>query len=667
MADTPRSRSEHAALFAVAIVAASIGMTRLHNTDLAHHLAVGRRIAHEGPFAAGYPHSPNARAEASDWNGEWLFRLGCWCVYDAVGGSGHGETALVVVKLALVVGLGLALAGLGARAGSSVGPAAAIAAMVTLVLASHRLMMRPELASYVLVALLARALCAIEERGYRARDVAWIGAIHVVWANVHSFWPLGWAMTAALLPRAWRSRGDAQRAISAGQATCALAAAMVAPLATPRPLEGFAFPFALAAQVRGAWGDYFRAFNDYAPTYSVPPTGAMFVLACWIAPPLALLACALRGPAGRRPVVAPWLVAVTVAPALAMVRLVPLALVVAIPMLARALAWRLPRESRAVRAGGPLLAGVVAWLTTSAFATGAWQIAAGLSPRPGIGSSGTFNPADAIAALRALGPRAAIFNDPNSGGALELAGFPAWVDNNPQAFDPAFLARYARVLRGQDDFTAYARQHDLGAALILYHDDALWPLVGRLFRTPGWHLVYQDGWAVVFVDDRAAHAEAIATRAVGPALRARDALARGPDALPLARAFDAAPPHWPLVPWARVADPVPEREEGRLYRSLGLDGLAAAAFTGAVAASPADARLWTQLAEALLALDRGADGERALERALAVSPEHAPALYNLGLARYDRDPAAGLALIERACAAAPDVALYADALARLRR
>jgi hypothetical protein len=167
----------------IALIAAAIAasLQKIRSFDYWWHLRTGQLIRETGAVPTVDPYTFSA--EGARWiDIHWLFQLALRGVY----GLG-GHEAVVFAKLGLVLVLIGLLARIGHRRGREFVTVLGLALM--LVAGSDRLMPRPEMLSFVLLA----AVLMILHRFERTRD-AWIYAvipIQLLWVNVHGLFALG--------------------------------------------------------------------------------------------------------------------------------------------------------------------------------------------------------------------------------------------------------------------------------------------------------------------------------------------------------------------------------------------------------------------------------------------------------------------------------------------
>jgi len=464
-----------ALLVLAAVFLLGLFSTELADTDAWWHLASGRYIARThhlpapDPFAyttAGARDAYSGEAATRHFNltHEWLAQLAMYGL-EAAGGIG----AVVFGKALLLTLLCGAVGWTAARRTGSLlwGTAAALGAASLAVEFAHD---RPSILSYVFTAV----FIAICERGRRL----WLlPVLSLVWANCHGGYFLGWVVVAAYTAEALRRRaGDGRRWLAAGLATVVISGA--------NP-NGFG---ALAAVLRYRQSPLQSSLIEWSPA-SLWGSPYAFDLLLYAAV-LAMIV------SWRRVRLTDWLLAgVFAAAALTAFRNEMLLGVVAPILIADYFPWkrRLPRAAQ-YAAAAALAAGLVWGAGTGRF----FQLRA---------AEWRF-PAEAVRFLREHGIRGPLFNTYEYGGYLIWQGERVFIDG--RALSEQVFQDY-RLILGSPPGDA-ARELTLqryGVTAVVangfeYNSGTLYPLVPALTSSPaetGWHLVYEDPQALIFVRD----------------------------------------------------------------------------------------------------------------------------------------------------------------------
>jgi hypothetical protein len=468
------SRWLNAAVLALAgLFLLGLFSTELSDTDAWWHLASGRYIAQThrlpapDPFAyttAGARDAYPGEAATRHFNltHEWLAQLAMYGL-EAAGGMG----AVVFWKALLLTLLCGAVGWTAARRTGSLlwGIAAALAAAALAIEFAHD---RPSILSYVFTAV----FIAICERGRRL----WLlPVLSLVWANCHGGFFLGWVIVGAYTAEALLRRVDMRRWLLTSLATILVSGA--------NP-NGFG---ALEAVFRYRQSPLQASLIEWSPA-SLWGSPYAFDLLLYATVLTMILSW-------RRVRPADWLmVAVFVAASLTAFRNEMLVGVLAPILIASYFPWkrRLPRAAQFAVAA-LLAAGLVWGAGTGRF----FQLRAAEWRFPG----------EAARFLREHGIRGALFNTYEYGGYLIWRGEPVFIDG--RALSEQVFQDY-RVILGSPPGDA-AREQTLeryGVKAIVvngfeYNSGTLYPLVPALMSPSeaGWHLIYEDAQALIFVRD----------------------------------------------------------------------------------------------------------------------------------------------------------------------
>lgn len=482
-----------AALAAAFLLLAVFAWRPLSDWDLGDHLACGARIFRQGPCWHGYPlvftYSSHAFTNLS-----WLWQLGVYALQQA-----WGFGALTVLNLGLCLALGAVLI-LRLRLAGLTGPLPALLLALAAVALEFRMQLRPEQASWLLLAL--QLLCLELSRAGRPRWLWAVPPLQLLWANTHgNLAMLGLFCQAAFVLGAW----SRQRCFPKALGLC-LALSLAASLATPFGLAGFWHPFRLWARLQQ--GDVFKAVvgEFISPWASLTrPYPWASVWAYRLAAPLllALQALAWRG----LPLEDLLLGAGFFLVSLSGVRNTPLFFVAALPAAGLALQAQVQRGGLGRRLLGSRAAGwglcVLLLLMAGRVASGAWYATEGRQVRFGCGIlPGERIPLGAAAYLKAQAPGARFFNSAEYGGWLCYAtGRPVFQDGQTEVMEQA---TYHDLIEPTLAEGGLVRLLDAqGLDLLVYHRPNYETYTRQMLAQPGWHLAYYDDWAAVWMRDGA--------------------------------------------------------------------------------------------------------------------------------------------------------------------
>jgi tetratricopeptide (TPR) repeat protein len=361
---------------------------------------------------------------------------------------------------------------------------------------------RPELLSYVFLALVLHLL---QRRAHGRVAPLWLlPLIHLIWANSHSLFILGWgAMACFLVGLGIRDRRIDRRLLAASASSVAVT------LLNPYGWRGAVFPFTLATRLRpgnafaDSIGEFISPFRlqipEGFPFYPKLPIYSFRVLAVLIVLSLPLLLRRKR-----------WdllLLALAYFPlAAGMIRNMPVLVLVALP----GLVWSLPAEALIARAAGSgaakprIRTALFCLLALLALALGlrvahdSYYIAARRPTRFGLGWNRLVLPLDAAEFAVRAGLRGPVLNHLNFGGTLMWAlPQPVFIDGRLEVVGEDFYEKYRRLFDSEEALEEAVGRYDLRWVVFPYATNPA--ALSRLSRDQRWTLAYVDGLSVIFV------------------------------------------------------------------------------------------------------------------------------------------------------------------------
>jgi tetratricopeptide (TPR) repeat protein len=513
------------------------------------------------------------------------------------------------------------------------------------VAAQERFLLRPEVVSF---ALLALVLLLLARRERHPRSLALLPPLLALWANLHALFAVGLVTLALVLGgdawQRWRGTGVRTRPLA-----LAFVVAVPCSLLTPYGFAGWGLSRTLLSERLAAGNLYGRSIAEFqAPFSGFGRTTSVIGLAVLMALVLVALAFGWRA---CRPADA-LLLAAFGALALMARRNMPLFALVAMATASPALsqAWTRARQAmeRRGRSGARLaaLAPGLAFLIIVGstlillvdVAGNRFYARDGTQRAFGVGIAPFYYPEQAADLVAANDPGGEVFNDLTMGGYLESRWVPrrrAYIDGRLEVHPPALFATYMKAQQEPGVFEAEARARGI-TAVVWSHQHAVEaaPLLRYLAEGNGWHLAHVDLAAAVFVRSGVALGagapplapDAVDRRAVLARLlteaESAGAAARGADPLPswLRR----------LVP--RIEIPATETGVALFFAIIGEPFYAEPLLRDAARRAPWSALLRHNLGLVLMQAGRPAEAAAAFSESLAIDPR-------LGAAR------AGLALI----------------------
>jgi hypothetical protein len=488
--------------------AASAGLAASADGDVWWHLAAGREMWARGGWLLTDPFSSGASGRP--WTDvHWLFQLGVYAIHARLGLAG-----LVAFKCLLVGGGAVALldAVRGQRLAAWTRPLLVTLLIAALVAARSLLLVRP-----VIVTLLCVALFFRELERFRA-DPSWrrivrLTLVQVVWSNCQGLSAIGPALVgayaaAAGLDAAWGGRPWWPFAREAGAAVAlrfqrlafGVGVCAAASLATPFGWRGLALSTALFERLLpGQENVYAQSVAENVPPYLFEHwSGGELWHLRWA---FALFGLALLAGGVRLRLSHALLVLGFGVLALLANRNVLLFYWVATPVAglhlgaaARRLGARLghPLGQRAVLGANALaLCGVL----------GVSSVAA--AHEPSLAEPSPFRvPAESVRQLEALPGEGALFAADHYGGYLIWRLYPRfrpYIDTRLVLRSPAEYAEYLALADEPERFAAFQQKHGFRFVVLpTAFPDRYLALIGHLYRSPDWKLLYTDGSEVLF-------------------------------------------------------------------------------------------------------------------------------------------------------------------------
>jgi hypothetical protein len=465
----------------------AVGLSALRPIDDADFwwlLRAGRYMVETRSFLTTDPFS--ATAQGAEWmNHAWGFELLVYGIY-----AFAGTTGVILLQGLAAAATCAVLYRLLRREGVGRGWSIALLSLGTL--AMHGFWSpRPQLVTYLLLALFVAVLA--DYQAGRPHRLWWLPVLTELWANLHAGFlsgPLLVALCAAAELGGWLLGDDTGRAGGLARArTLALwsALSVLASLANPFHYHAILFPFqVMGEQLSQAW-----IIEWASPPFSHPQVLVLELLLGL------LLVLALGTP---RPI--PWRDLFVLMPlvhlGLQATRNTPLLVIVATPILGRAVAWcagahwvRLGGLGRRTVAAGA--AGLV--LSACSMVAGSRQPAQVWSAfRPTFGVAATL-PTGAAEFLRREGRRGTLWNEYVWGGFLIWHLYPdlrVSIDGRMAVYGPARFAEHLAVSELTPGWQDVLARLDVNAAVVRTGS----PLVSAL-RAAGWAVRYQDGVATV--------------------------------------------------------------------------------------------------------------------------------------------------------------------------
>lgn len=459
---TPIDRSALALVFFALAVAAFLAFAPalFNDGDTSWHLGAGRLILATGSVPDGDPFSFTFAGRP--WTAhEWLAEVLMAAAFAAASWGG-----LAVLTAGVVGGL-LVLLGLELRRWLAMPRVIVALTLVAAMLAPFTLA-RPHVFAWPLLAGWTIVLMRARKAGRAPPLLA--APLMIVWANLHASFIVGLVLVGVFALEALVHEADRRRALLgwAGFGLVSLALSLL----TPHGVHGLLYPL----QVSGM-----KALPLIMEWRRTEPGQDWLFLAIVAGTGLLVL---IRRP--RFSVVRIVLLAAILYLAIAHVRHQPLVAILGVLLLAGPLSGTSPQPVRGAR------------LAVAMFALGLALIAAVRLPLAIPRQDSASNPITAIAHIPSeLGTRP-VLNSYGFGGPLILAGIRPFIDGRGDMYGDAFMFEHQRIIQGDAQaLTRAVRRWGIGWTILEPEN----PLVALLDRTPGWHRVYADRWAIVHARD----------------------------------------------------------------------------------------------------------------------------------------------------------------------
>jgi hypothetical protein len=441
----------------VLVVSAALAVASavFNDGDTSWHLAAGRWILAQRSVPDADPFSFSFAGQP--WTAhEWLAEIVMAGVFGAASWGGLAVlTAGAAGGLLLLLGLELRRWLPAPRVILALTLVAAILAPFTL--ARPHIFAWPLLAGWTIVLMRAR-------EAHRAPPMA-AALLMIVWANLHASFIVGLVLIGVFALEALVQEPDRRRAFM-GWAHFGLASLALS-LLTPHGVHGLLYPLQVSSM---------KALPLIMEWRRTDPAQDWLFLAIVAGVGLLVL---VRRP--RLSVVRIVLLAAVLYLAMAHVRHQPLVAILGVLLLAGPLSG----EARPVRGAA---------LSVVAFALGLALIAAVRIPLAVPRQDSASNPLTAIAHIPSELRMRPVLNSYGFGGPLILAGIRPYIDGRGDMYGDGFMFEHQRIIQG-DARALDGAVNRWGIGWTILEPEN--PLVALLDRSPGWHRVYGDRWAIV--------------------------------------------------------------------------------------------------------------------------------------------------------------------------
>jgi len=605
---------ERVALALVFILLAVLTIRQVGSLDIGFHLKAGAHML----AGRGWPRTDPFTFTLGDHpyiDTTWGYQILATLVHRLA-----GFTGLIFVHGALILALfWIVYRTARLRAADSV--ALPLALLLGVLASEIRFEARPELVSWVFLALILHIL---HRRAEGLRSPVWlIAPIHLLWANTHALFVLGWLAEACFLAGIFLRERRIDRTLLLW-----IAAGVAVTMINPYGWKGLTFPFTLATRMQGQ-NLFAQSIGEFASPFALrlsatyPFYPRIPILAYRLLAVLSLVSLVVAWKDRRFWSLLLWGGFLFLS--VRMIRNIPLLAIAVIPMTA----WGLPIAAlaRRLRSGAKLArwlpravlacVSLAAVLLTLRVINDGYYSGSRRLQRFGLGVSPISLPVEASGFAREMELRGPVLNHLNFGGWLMWAHpDPVFIDGRLEVVGERFFDYYHRVLASSEMLEECVGRYGIRWIIFPY---AMNPdLLQRLSRDSRWSLVWVDRLAVIFVRRGSApRAEATPLRAfrkaAGPSPRALPGLG-GPARLgPLRR--------WLRGLWSSQAFPDEDYNLGIFHLYRGEPSLAAPRFAAAIARTGgAYYEMYNNLAIALFDLGRYEEARACYEIVLTDAP-----------------------------------------------
>lgn len=622
----------HVSVALLGVLFVCLAVNQIADFDFWWLLSTGRYVAERGiPRADVFSFA----SEGRPWvELRWLFCLG---LYGAVSLLGYtGANAIKVGLLAL-------LAWISAKTPTRLPLVGGIAlGSLSLLAISPRMILRPELASYLLFALFLFLL--VRSRRSSPKTLLWLPLLQVVWVNAHTIFVMGPLLVGAFLAAGlweWaKNRDDESVKERLRYGTFALIGCLLAALVNPYGAGSYAFAWQIFGEMRHSL--YANSIAELRGPFEL---GLGFVsIRAFLA--LVVVVALLTLATLRRTDLFLLLVALAMGyVSFSSVRNIPFFVLAAFPLgihgiqqiatgsrLYDLLHWlRYPVAGAAV-----LVSLYYSW----AFATNREQVKEGLPNLFGLGLAEHHFAEGAAQYLDQAGLEGKIFATMDVSPILIFHRRQTLFDPRLEVHGEELYKRYIQIEDEPAKFQLGEQTYGYTIAVCNLRS----PTVRTLFQVPNWHLVYFDEAAAVFVNT-----------AVHSNVQPMDRQAVAQRVAEIREEMQSPRPWEGLGFFQQAESPLPYLAVAMFLNAAGLPNEALPFAQDAVAAKPFDAGLRAVYAGLLGQTDQREAAREEYEEALRLDPQNFFALQGLGrLLLQGGEAERAEEMFRKAIAVAPD-------------
>jgi hypothetical protein len=452
---------------------------------------------------------------------------------------------------------------------------------VAILASGQRFFVRPELVTYLMIALFIFVIHRYRSRGGRLLYL--LPILQVMWTNSHTLFVFGPLLTGLLatvtcgrLFLGRRTRAETAELRRRARITVIVfGLTTLACLVNPYGLQGFAFPFQLFQEVRGS------AFKDTIGEFRSPFSFAQGYTAVAYFKGLIAI-CVVSAALNLRRLDPFWtiLVAAQLYLSSLAIRNVPLFAFAAVPFVVHNFRSSRVWSHRRIRGWLPRLEAVAGIVVVAVGLGSSWDLATNRfnvrqndTNQFGAGLAEHRFPDATVSFLDDHGLAGPIFHTMREGAYLLAHGYRVFIDPRLEVYGEHHYTRYIDTVSGAAGWRNTLREYGVRVALL----DVGTPLVEHMLAAEDWLLVHFDETSAVFVSD---------TSPAATPLRSRDDFARAVSEV--RRRMPEPRPRAELGWLDRVESPKPYKRVGEFLIAAGFPDLSLPFFLDAVKVQPND-------------------------------------------------------------------------------
>lgn len=475
------------AFILIGLMIVIFSLRKLSDADLGFHLNGGRWIVENGTFPSTdtytYTVSGNDYIDL-----HWLFQVILHTIYSITGYAGISiYQALLSLAAFLLVIFRIRLL----RVNEWI---TALLLFIAVVCIQSRLLMRPEMFTYIYIGLMLLVLDLYREKG---KDYLYlIPVIMLLWVNSHGLFILGWLIAGAYVAEKYfrERKPDRKLWLFSGLG-------IVVSFINPWFLKGVLFPFYLFT--RFGSGSVFSNIIEFSPVFSARDNLSLDFILFYIL--LGLFILFFLAGIRKRKLHEYLLGAMFIYLSLTAIRNIPLFVLVSLPFTGRyiseALEWFTSAKGIRMRDVLLRIATIViillALTTVLRLFTNAWYTDKRLKFSTGLGIDRLEQPVGATDFINNNKIQGRIMNDLNSGGWLAWSvRQPIFIDGRLEVMKEDFYGQYL-TMQKEGGLQAMIAKYKPDVIFFDYETNIPWILF--LSNSKAWKLAFVDGVAAVYL------------------------------------------------------------------------------------------------------------------------------------------------------------------------